>query len=356
MNKLLNMDNREIKERVLLSTFLHTLENNILIHSVFYVNLRTGNSHGIFSFGRYHVQFNTTMKEEGRKSCFEVVIADHMEKENEIKNNGKKRMVVLTADSVESELVEMDSSGMRENVIIDLNREGRRWEGGELNGKPFGFGFEYSEDDNLVYEGFVFEGMKVCFGKEWNDNGNNNCLMYEGGYFNNERWGKGISYDLGGNTDYEGEWMNNHGMTKNENELKNELIFSITIEELVIDEKMFNDEHITTLHFSPLLIRLKQIKVGNSCFKYVREFIIDGLPNLENVKIGWYCFKIGDKERDDGLFRIMNCSNLHQLEIGNESFFDFQTFELTNVNSLQSIEFGGACLFFANLTIKGKLK
>ena len=119
-------------------------------------------------------------------------------------------MAVLNADGVDSELVEMDCSGMRENVIIDLNEEGRRWEGGELNGKPFGFGREYSEDDNLVYEGFVFEGMKVCVGKEWNDDGNNNCLMYEGGYCNDERWGKGKSYYLTGNVDYEGEWANNH--------------------------------------------------------------------------------------------------------------------------------------------------
>ena len=50
---------------------------------------------------------------------------------------------------------------MKENVIIDLNTEGRRWEGGELNGKPFGFGVEYSEKGNLVYEGFVFEGKYV---------------------------------------------------------------------------------------------------------------------------------------------------------------------------------------------------
>ena len=38
-----------------------------------------------------------------------------------------------------------------------------------MNGKPFGFGFEYSDESNLVYEGFLFEGKKVCIGKEWND-------------------------------------------------------------------------------------------------------------------------------------------------------------------------------------------
>ena len=90
---------------------------------------------------------------------YEMIIADNSEK--------NKRMAVLTAESLGSELVEMDCSGMRENVIIDLNEEGRRWEGGELNGKPFGFGREYSENDNLVYEGFVFEGMMMVITIVW---------------------------------------------------------------------------------------------------------------------------------------------------------------------------------------------
>ena len=42
------------------------------------------------------------------------------------------------------------------------------------------------------------------------NDGNNNCLVYEGGYFNGERWGKGISYDLTGNIDYEGEWIHEY--------------------------------------------------------------------------------------------------------------------------------------------------
>ena len=156
------------------------------------------------------------------------------------------------------------------------------------------FGREYSESDNLVYEGFAFEGMKVCFGKEWNDDGNNNCLVYEGGYCNDERWGKGISYDLNGNVDFEGEWMNNHGMTENENDLMNDLIVPMSIEEFVIDNEMFNDENITSLHFSPLLIRLKRIEIGNECFKHVREFVLDGLESLESAKIGDRCFKYTD--------------------------------------------------------------
>ena len=237
---------------------------------------------------------------------------------------------------------------------MDLNREGRRWEGGELNGKSFGFGREYSEDGNLVYEGFVFEGKKVCFGKEWNDDGNNNCLMYEGGYCNDKRWGKGISYDVNGNVDFDGEWMNNHGMTENENDLMNNLIVPMSIEEFVIGNEMFNDDNITSLHFSPLLVRLKRIEIGNECFKNVREFVIDGLESLESVKIGENSFRIGGEERNDGICRITNCPNLRRLEIGSGSFVDFKSFEISNVKSLQFINFGNGCFRYADFSLKGE--
>ena len=92
--------------------------------------------------------------------------------------------------------------------------------------------------------------------------------------------------------------------------------------------------------------RLKRIEIGNQCFQHVREFVIDGLESLESVKIGGYCFEIGE-ERDDGVCQITNCPNLRQLEIGNHSFEDFNSFELSNVNSLQSIKFGNWCFEYA---------
>ena len=88
--------------------------------------------------------------------------------------------------------------------------------------------------------------------------------MYEGGYWNGKRWGKGKSYDLTGNITYEGEWMNNHVITENEKIVKNDLIVPMSIEEFVIGNEMFNDENVTTLHFSPLLIQLKRIEIGNN--------------------------------------------------------------------------------------------
>ena len=67
-----------------------------------------------------------------------------------------------------------------------------------------------------------------------------------------------------------------------------------------------------------------------------------------------YCFRIDYGERDDGVCRITNCPNLRQLEIGSRSFYDFKSFELSNVNSLQSIKFGIRCFEYAeDLSLKG---
>ena len=82
--------------------------------------------------------------------------------------------------------------------------------------------------------------------------------------------------------------------------------------------------------------------------------MIDGLKSLESVKIGEECFRIGYEERDDGLCRITNCPNLRQLEIGDDSFADFKSFELSNVNSLQSIKFGYCCFHYADFSLKGE--
>ena len=263
----------------------------------------------------------------------------------------------------------MDFLGLAENAVIDLNSTGRYWEGGVLNGEccsPCGYGKEYNDDNNLVYEGFMFEGRRVCYGKEYRgirDNNNKNGgngLVYEGGYLNGVRYGYGKSYDLNGNVEYEGEWVDNNPV--NELSVKsgllkkgNELLLPIWSEELVINKELLNEREITSFHLSPLFVRLKKIEIGDHCFENVCEFVLDGLEKLESVKIGEKCFIISDYERDNGICRITNCPNLRQLDIGYGSFEDFHRFELSNVNSLQSIQLGDNCFVNAeNCIFKGE--
>ena len=135
------------------------------------------------------------------------------------------------------------------------------------------------------------------------------------------------------------------------------LIKSRGIEELIIGKGLYNDNcgdiskmKVDLSEFK----KLKRIEIGNECFQNVREFVIDGLASLESVKIGEWCFKISSDERDDGVCRITNCPNLRQLEIGDWSFKDFQSFELSNLNSIQSIKFGDDCFEYADFSLNGK--
>ena len=100
--------------------------------------------------------------------------------------------------------------------------------------------------------------------------------------------------------------------------------------------------------------QLKSISIGDHCFQHVREFVIDGLESLESMKIGTSCFGVDEEERDDGICRITNCPNLRQLELGNRSFEDFKSFELSNLNSIQSIKFGECCFDYADFSLKGE--
>ena len=92
---------------------------------------------------------------------------------------------------------------------------------------------------------------------------------------------------------------------------------------------------------------LKRIVIGNGCFGKVRVFELDGLSELESVVIGRDSFRISDDERSDGSYRIVNCPKLKSIQIDDGSFEDYHSFELNNLPSLQSIDMGGYCFYYA---------
>ena len=92
---------------------------------------------------------------------------------------------------------------------------------------------------------------------------------------------------------------------------------------------------------------LKRIVIGDNWFGKVRVVELDGLGELESVVIGRESFRIGDKERTDGSYRIVNCPKLKSIRIGGSSFQGYHSFELNNLPSLQSIDIGGGCFDWA---------
>ena len=65
--------------------------------------------------------------------------------------------------------------------------------------------------------------------------------------------------------------------------------------------------------------------------------------------IGGNSFSISDKERSDGDYRIVNCPKLKSIQIGYASFSDYHSFELNDLPSLDSIDIGMYCFYWAPL-------
>ena len=320
-----------------------------------YVNVQTGDIvKGVVRYETIQIQVEQRQTNGG-----ELIVCD-------VEN--RKILGICTFDSIRNGLIEtMDLTGVDEECVLDLERTGRHWEGGVLNDEcPCGYGNEYNDENNLVYEGFMFGDRRVCYGKEYRGTRDMNGLMYEGGYWNGERYGFGKLFDFHNNVEYEGEWMDNDLlMNIKTNIIKsgNDYLLYSVIEEIVMGNNLFNNKEITSLHFTSLFHRLKRIDIGEESFQNVREFVLDGLDKLESVKIGERCFRIdedeshwgiSEKRRDDGVCQITNCPNLRQLEIGDKSFRYFTKFELSNVNSLQSITFGQDCFFYSDCILNGR--
>ena len=127
--------------------------------------------------------------------------------------------------------------------------------------------------------------------------------------------------------------------------------------EWVVGKKEYNKANVYQISLSNL-INLKRIVIGNNCLGNTRSFELSELNALESVVIGKVSFTIAknsplDSERSDGSFRIVNCPNLKSLQFGDQSFSDYRSFELTNLPSLQSIEIGEMCFTFVSLSLTG---
>ena len=243
---------------------------------------------------------------------------------------------------VNSELKEMSDL---HNDCIDLDTNGRRWEGSVKDGKPFGYGVLYDEEGRKEYEGFMMDTHRMCYGREYYpDIGR---IKYDGCYFECKRFGRGTLYDRNGVIEHDGLW--------NRSELyspkSDGRILDNHVEYIIIPDDSFN---ITQFVFFPYwFYSLEFVRIENECFKKVRSFVIDGLNGLEYLHVGMKNFTEAGVEpwygkRSGGEFRITNCPKLEDIIIKDWSFSDYHSFEIGNLPALKYISVGEGCFFNAS--------
>ena len=218
----------------------------------------------------------------------------------------------------------------KEEGCIDLDSNGRRWEGGMKDGKPFGYGVLYDEEGRKEYEGIMVDGVKVCYGKEYYSDIEK--VRYEGCYYEGKHFGKGVLYDRNGMVEYGGLWE--HDKPYSDQHDNNTI--DCTTESVDISDNSFNEVIAFILPF--LLCSLKRIVIGDNCFGKVRVVELDGLGELESVVIGQdsftntkYADYVWNEIPAEGSFRIQNCPRLKSIQIGVYSFADYHVFSLTGL-------------------------
>lgn len=261
--------------------------------------------------------------------------------------------IVMEYECTRITLTDLDSQSMRvyednewrelehyQGCIV-LDTSGERWEGGMKDGVMNGYGMIVDTEGRKQFEGFMRDGLKVCYGVEYYGNGSK---KYIGCYFNNRRFGSGILYDEYGDTLYAGLWKNGDPVNS---VLDDKVVDSQTMT-MVVPGESLNDASFIRLNQS--LYSLRDIIIGDDSLNNIQLFELIGLNELERVTIGENSCRgshlgVPPKKRT---CRIVNCSNLAVIHIGNGSFSNCDALELESLPLLHTLELGDDCFVDAS--------
>ena len=209
-----------------------------------------------------------------------------------------------------SEWNEMNLNNLQRGDIIDLNEKGERWEGNSLEGIPFGYGCEYNSENQLIYKGFMFEGMKVCYGIVFY--GDIGIVEYEGGFYKGMRYGNGKLYNKKDELIYGGEWYMHNAINERRRIVKEEDIH-FGLEEIVITNKWIsNFKRVRFINY-PYLKKL----VIQDIPKEMKEFRIENCDELIDLQLYAMSDDYDDFDYENSLVSFKNCKELIKLIIGN---------------------------------------
>ena len=131
-----------------------------------------------------------------------------------------------------------------------------------------------------------------------------------------------------------------------------------TIEVMNVSDNSYNGKGLKELDLSGF-VNLRELKVGDECFRNVKKVYICGLSELESVCIGSKAFGRDDNSKG-GSFCLKNCPKLKSLKMGLCSFEDYAVCQIENVDALEVIEMGDLNewsynFYYASLELKSIL-
>ena len=240
----------------------------------------------------------------------------------------EKWMKVREKRENEMDWIEIEDEDVKKGDVIELNANGVRWEGDSLNGNCYGYGCIYNEENLVIFSGFVFEGKKVCYGKDmYGDIGN---VEYKGGYYNNNRFGYGRLYDKKNELIYEGEWKMNNPLNERRLEIHEELKeedIHFGLEEIVIGKNCLNNVScFKLLDYN----NLKKLIIHKNCLERMELFCIENCNELVDVMLDGDNNSLSNNKQSK-IFRIYNCPNCEDVIIGNNWYINCASIELNSI-------------------------
>ncbi len=128
-----------------------------------------------------------------------------------------------------------------------------------------------------------------------------------------------------------------------------------SIEVLEVESDCCNDGELTVLELNRF-VNLRELKVGDKCFANVKEVELIEFNALERVVIGNNCFTQSTKDKSvcdpNHHFYAKDCERLRELEIGWNSFYDYDVCQIESMPSLEIVEMKGTVFYHASLQLK----
>ena len=205
-------------------------------------------------------------------------------------NNQDKSMLAFEKKKDDKYFAITKFDYVKENRVL-IGENGARWEGNSNINSPCGFGKLYDDVGALVYEGFMYDGRKVCYGTEYFSDVYS--VDYCGCFLNDKRHGFGKTFDRNKNLLYEGEWMDGN----------NDIQSIVQIAD--------NCENLDLIHK-----RIEELVIGDNCYKKVKTICFENSHVLRKLIIGKNSFK------NVNTFKMIDCGSVEEVIFSEGSFFN----------------------------------